>query len=113
MILEDKTSNSWCLQEKVVENLFPKSVSSGKTNYPIKNVLKEPDLTWRTIVFSIKWYGDYIYKRSMKWHVFPDFVGEFSSPSNLECTKVPILFIDKAYNLRGVSARVVFKGPKN
>lgn len=54
----------------------------------------------------------FIHEGSIKPHMFPDFVGELSSPSNLEYKKVPVLSIDEAYNLRGVGVRVV-KGPKN
>jgi hypothetical protein len=78
-----------------------------KTDYPIKHVLKKPDLVGRMVAWSIELSEfdiTFVPIGCIKAHVLVDFVVELSS-------RVWILSVDGASNLRSRGADVILEGP--
>jgi hypothetical protein len=85
-----------------------------KTDYPIKQVLRKPDLAGRMVAWSIELSEyDIIFspRGSIKSQVLADFVLELTTPSQEASAEPWILSVDGASNLRGSGARVVLEGP--
>jgi ribonuclease HI len=85
-----------------------------KTDYPIKQVLKKPDLAGRMVAWSIElseFDMTFSPRGSIKSQILADFVLEMTSPQEEE-DKLPwTLSVDGASNIRGSGAGVVLEGP--
>jgi ribonuclease HI len=85
-----------------------------KTDYPIKKVLRKPDLAGRMVAWSIELSEyDIVFspRGSIKSQVLADFVLELTTPSQEASLEPWILSVDGASNLRGSGAGVVMEGP--
>jgi hypothetical protein len=85
-----------------------------KTDYPIKQVLRKPDLAGRMVVWSVELSEyDMVFspRGSVKSQVLADFVLELTTPSEEMSLEPWILSVDGASNLRGSGAGVVLEGP--
>jgi ribonuclease HI len=85
-----------------------------KTDYPIKQVLRKPDLAGRMVAWSIELSEyDIMFspRGSIKSQVLADFVLELTTPSQEASAEPWILSVDGASNLRGSGAGVVLEGP--
>ncbi|KAK2371898.1 hypothetical protein QL285_073098 [Trifolium repens] len=85
-----------------------------KTDYPIKQVLKKPDLAGRMVAWSIELSEfDMVFspRGSIKSQILADFVLEMTSPPEEEDNSPWTLSVDGASNIRGSRAGVVLEGP--
>jgi hypothetical protein len=85
-----------------------------KTDYPIKQVLKKPDLAGRMVAWSIelsKYDLTFTPRGSIKSQVLADFVLEMITPPQETSMEPWTLSVDGASNLRGSGAGVVLEGP--
>ncbi|KAK1431700.1 hypothetical protein QVD17_08256 [Tagetes erecta] len=96
-----------------------------KTNYPIKNVLRKPELSGRVAKWAVKlstYDIKYEPRNAIKSQALADFVADFTSDlqvqaylevQQLEETKDPwILYTDGASNVRGTSLGILLKLPQ-
>jgi hypothetical protein len=85
-----------------------------KTDHPIKQVLKKPDLAGKMVVWSIELSEfdiTFSPRGSIKSQVLADFNLEMTSPPE-EGNKLPwTLSVDVASNIKGSRAGVVLEGP--
>jgi hypothetical protein len=85
-----------------------------KTDHPIKQVLKKPDLAGRMVAWSIELSEfdiTFSPRGSIKSQVLADFVLEMTSPPEEEGKLPWTLSVDGASNIRGSGAGVVLEGP--
>jgi hypothetical protein len=85
-----------------------------KTDYPIKQVLKKPDLARRMVAWSIElseYDLTFTPRGSIKSQVLADFVLEMTTPPQEINMEPWTLSVDGASNLRGSGAGVVLEGP--
>ncbi|GAU44771.1 hypothetical protein TSUD_138830 [Trifolium subterraneum] len=85
-----------------------------KTNYPIKNVLRKPDLAGRMVAWSVELSEfdiTYIPRGPIKSQALADFVLEMTDPQSEGKAHPWTLFVDGSSNLRGSGAGVVLEGP--
>jgi len=84
-----------------------------KSNYPIKQVLRKPDLAGRMVAWSIE-LSEYdirfLPRGSIESQVLADFLVELSSPLHEETPRVWILSVDGSSNLKGSGAKIVLEG---
>lgn len=84
-----------------------------KTNYPIKRILKKPDLGGRMIAWRVdlsEYDIMYAPRNNIKSHVLEDFLIELSAPTSEEMSEQWILSVGDLYNLKGIGAGIVLKG---
>ncbi|GAU42950.1 hypothetical protein TSUD_142870 [Trifolium subterraneum] len=85
-----------------------------KTNFPIKQVLKKPDLVGRMVAWSVE-LSEYDItfspRGSIKSQVLADFVLEMTTPPDMASTQPWTLSVDGASNLWGSGAGIVLEGP--
>lgn len=82
-----------------------------KTDFPIRQVLKKPDLASIMISWSValsEHDNQFVRRVNIKSQVLDDFVVEYSSPSNEEVPFVWILSVDGSSNLKGSGGRDSF-----
>lgn len=86
------------------------------TNYPIKEVLKKPNLAGRLVAWAIE-LSEYDIKfmpRScIKSQLLYDFLNELSSPISEESPSKWIFFVDGSFNLKGSGVRIVLEGTRD
>ncbi|WJX68109.1 hypothetical protein P8452_52511 [Trifolium repens] len=85
-----------------------------KTDYPIKQVLKKPDLAGRMVAWSVElseYDLTFTPRGSIKSQVLADFVLEMTTPPQETSMEPCTLSVDGASNLRGSGAGVVLEGP--
>ncbi|KAK2427613.1 hypothetical protein QL285_026181 [Trifolium repens] len=85
-----------------------------KTDYPIKQVLKKPDLAGRMVAWSIElseFDMTFSPRGAIKSQILADFVLEMTSPPEEEGNLPWTLSVDGASNIRGSGAGVVLEGP--
>ncbi|KAL9999326.1 putative ribonuclease H [Helianthus debilis subsp. tardiflorus] len=96
-----------------------------KTNYPVKNVLRKPEMSGRMAKWSVKLSAyDLIYepRNAIKSQALADFVADFSSDIqnevDLEAQQLGenleswTLYTDGASNVRGVGLGILLKSPQ-
>ncbi|KAI3783284.1 hypothetical protein L1987_42361 [Smallanthus sonchifolius] len=96
-----------------------------KTNYPIKSVLRKPEMSERMEKWSVKLSAyDLIYepRTAIKFQALADFVADFSSDiqheADLEVQQLEeskdewTLFTDGASNVRGTGLGIILKSPQ-
>ncbi|XP_076899519.1 uncharacterized protein LOC143553398 [Bidens hawaiensis] len=96
-----------------------------RTNYPVKNVLRKPELSGRMAKWAVKLSAydiQYEPRTTIKSQALADFVVDFSSDmleeadlevQQVEETKDPwILFTDGASNVRGTGLGILLKSPQ-
>jgi len=96
-----------------------------KTNYPIKNVLRKPELSGMMAKWAVKlstYDIKYEPRNAIKSQALADFVADFTSDlqeqanlevQQLEETKDPwILYTDGASNVRGIGLGILLKSPQ-
>ncbi|WJX63867.1 hypothetical protein P8452_48702 [Trifolium repens] len=85
-----------------------------KTDYPIKNVLRKPDLAGRMVAWSVELSEfdiTFSPRGAIKSQILADFVLELTTPAE-ESTEQPwTLSVDGASNIRGSGAGIVLEGP--
>jgi hypothetical protein len=87
-----------------------------KSNYPIKQVLRKPDLARRMVAWSIElseYDVQFVPRGSIKSQVLADFVVEFTLPAQSETPFVWLLSVDGSSNLKGSGAGVILEGPND
>jgi hypothetical protein len=85
-----------------------------KTDYPIKQVLRKPDLAGRMVAWSIElseFDMTFSPRGAIKSQILADFVLEMTSPPEEEGNLPWTLSVDGASNIRGSGAGVVLEGP--
>jgi hypothetical protein len=85
-----------------------------KTDYPIKQVLKKPDLAGRMVAWSIELSEfdiTFLPRGSIKSQALADFVLEMTSPPVEEDQQPWTLSVDGASNIKGSGAGVILEGP--
>ncbi|MCI32436.1 gag-pol polyprotein, partial [Trifolium medium] len=85
-----------------------------KTDFPIKNVLRKPDLAGRMVAWSVELSEfdiTFSPRGAIKSQMLADFVLEMSTPSGMEKEQPWTLSVDGASNIRGSGAGVVLEGP--
>lgn len=85
-----------------------------KTNYPIKQILKNPNLAGRIVsrVVELSKYDiPFEFRSTIKFQLLAYFLVKLSSPSATETSECWVLFVDKSSNLKGSGARLVLEGP--
>ncbi|GAU31015.1 hypothetical protein TSUD_393000 [Trifolium subterraneum] len=85
-----------------------------KSDFPIKQVLKKPDLAGRMIAWSVELLEydiTFSPRGSIKSQVLADFVLEMTTPPEMASTQPWTLSVDGASNLRGSGAGIVLEGP--
>ncbi|KAK2425775.1 hypothetical protein QL285_024519 [Trifolium repens] len=85
-----------------------------KTDYPIKQVLKKPDLAGRMVAWSIELSEfdiAFLPRGSIKSQVLADFILEMTSPPEEEDKQPWTLSVDGASNIKGNGAGVILEGP--
>jgi hypothetical protein len=85
-----------------------------KTGYPIKNVLKKPDLVGRIVAWSVELSEfdiTFSPRGAIKSHILADFLLELTAPPEENKEHPWTLSVDGASNIRGSGAGVVLEGP--
>ncbi|PNY11290.1 gag-pol polyprotein [Trifolium pratense] len=85
-----------------------------RADYPIKNVLRNPDLAGRMVAWSVELSEfdlTFSPRGAIKSQMLADFVLEMSPPPAAEKTSPWTLSVDGASNIRGSGAGVVLEGP--
>ncbi|CAJ2632006.1 unnamed protein product [Trifolium pratense] len=85
-----------------------------RTDYPIKNVLRKPDLAGRMVAWSVELSEfdiTFSPRGAIKSQRLADFVLEMSTPPTTEKTASWTLSVDGASNVRGSGAGIVLEGP--
>jgi len=93
-----------------------------KTDLPVKQILKRPDMTGRLVKWAIElaeYDITYEPRGPIKAQALVDFLAELTLPTSLDSDKVPtgsappewILSVDSASNQKGSGAGVVLEGP--
>ncbi|CAJ2657743.1 unnamed protein product [Trifolium pratense] len=85
-----------------------------RTDYPIKNVLRKPDLAGRMVAWSVELSEfdiTFSPRGAIKSQKLADFVLEMSTPPTTEKAATWTLSVDGASNVRGSGAGVVLEGP--
>ncbi|XP_045797595.1 uncharacterized protein LOC123891742 [Trifolium pratense] len=85
-----------------------------RTDYPIKNVLRKPDLAGRMVAWSVELSEfdiTFSPRGAIKSQRLADFVLEMSTPPTTEKAATWTLSVDGASNVRGSGAGVVLEGP--
>ncbi|GAU30655.1 hypothetical protein TSUD_31270 [Trifolium subterraneum] len=85
-----------------------------KTDYPIKNVLRKPDLAERMVAWSVELSEfdiTYIPRGPIKSQALADFVLEMTDPPSEGEAHPWTLSVDESSNLRGSGAGIVLEGP--
>ncbi|GAU23009.1 hypothetical protein TSUD_297540 [Trifolium subterraneum] len=86
-----------------------------KTDYPIKNVLRKPDLAGRMVEWSVEFSEfdiTYTPRGAIKSQAMADFVLELTDPPSENDPQPWTLSVDGSSNLRGSGAGVVLEGPE-
>ena len=84
-----------------------------RTNYPIKQILKKPDLAWRMVTWDMKLseYDIEVTPRTrIKSQVLTDFVVELSNPILEENVSRWTLHVDGSSNLKGSRVGIILEG---
>lgn len=84
-------------------------------NYPIKRILKKPDLAGRMVSWTVEMSEcdiTYTPRNSIKSQVLAIFLIELSSPIPKEIPKQWILSLDGSYNLKGSREGIVLEGSR-
>ncbi|GAU31520.1 hypothetical protein TSUD_332960 [Trifolium subterraneum] len=79
-----------------------------KTDFPIKQVLKKPDLAGRMVAWSVE-LSEYDITFSPRGSI-ADFVLEMTTPPEMASTQPWTLSVDDASNLRGSGAGIILEG---
>ncbi|GAU47561.1 hypothetical protein TSUD_404080 [Trifolium subterraneum] len=85
-----------------------------KTDYPLKNVQRKPDLAGRMVAWSVELSEfdiTYIPRGAIKFQALADFVLELTDPPSEGKAQPWTLSVDGSSNLRGSGAGVVLEGP--
>src|ERR1051325_10307850 len=85
-----------------------------KTNFPLKQVFKKPDLAGRMVSWAVElseYEISFSPRTSIKSQSLADFVVELVSPPGKDSTQRWILSVDGSSNLKGSGAGVVLEGP--
>jgi ribonuclease HI len=85
-----------------------------KTDYPIKQVLRKPDLAGRMMAWSVEFSEfDLTFepRGSVKSQVLADFIVEMTTPPQETSMEPWTLSVDGASNIRGSGAGIVLEGP--
>lgn len=85
-----------------------------KKNYPIKQILKKPDLVGRMIAWVVelsKYDITFTPRNRIKSQVLMDFLIQLTSPNLEEPYEQWLLLVDDSSNLKGSGAGIVLKGP--
>ncbi|MCH91940.1 gag-pol polyprotein, partial [Trifolium medium] len=85
-----------------------------KTDFPIKNVLRKPDLAGRIVAWSMElseFELTFSPRGAIKSHMLADFVLEMSTSPGEDTTLPWTLSVDGASNIRGSEAGVILEGP--
>ncbi|GAU38036.1 hypothetical protein TSUD_274380 [Trifolium subterraneum] len=86
-----------------------------KTDYPIKNVLRMPDLAGRMVAWSVELSEfdiTYMPRGAIKSQALADFVLELTNPPSESEPQPWTLYVDGSSNLRCSGAGVVLEGPE-
>ncbi|GAU16655.1 hypothetical protein TSUD_326050 [Trifolium subterraneum] len=86
-----------------------------KKDYPIKNVLRKPDIAGRMVAWSVELLEfdiTYIPRGEIKSQALTDFVLELTDPPNEGKTQPWTISVDGSSNLRGSEVGVVLEGPE-
>ncbi|GAU29790.1 hypothetical protein TSUD_293580 [Trifolium subterraneum] len=86
-----------------------------KTDYPIKNVLRKPDLVGRMVAWSVELSEFdimYVPRGAIESQALADFVLELTNPPSENEPQPWTLSVDDSSNLRGSGAGVVLEGPE-
>ena len=85
-----------------------------KTNFPLKQVFKKPDLAGRMVSWAVElseYEISFSPRTSIKSQSLADFMVELVSPPGKDSTQRWILSVDGSSNLKGSGAGVVLEGP--
>jgi hypothetical protein len=85
-----------------------------KTDYPIKNVMKKPDLAGRMVAWSVELSEfdiTFSQRGAIKSQILADFLLELTAPPEEGKEQPWTLSVDGASNVRGSRAGVVLEGP--
>nr|KYP43561.1 Retrovirus-related Pol polyprotein from transposon 17.6 [Cajanus cajan] len=84
-----------------------------KTDYPIKQILRKPELAERMIAWSVKLseFGiQYESRDTLKAQCLADFVAELT-PTSVDELQVWTLYVDGSSNSKGAGAGIILEGP--
>jgi ribonuclease HI len=85
-----------------------------KTDYPIKNVLRKPDLAGRMVAWSVElseFDVTFSPRGAIKSQILADFLLELTTPAEENSEQPWTLSVDGASNIKGSGAGVVLEGP--
>jgi hypothetical protein len=85
-----------------------------KSDYPIKNVLKKPDLAGRMVAWFVELSEldiTFSPRGAIKSQIIADFLLELKTPAEENKEQPWTLSVDGASNIRGSGAGVVLEGP--
>jgi hypothetical protein len=85
-----------------------------KTDYPIKKVLRKPDLAGRMVAWAVElseFNITFSPRGAIKSQILADFILELSNPPKENSEEPWTLSVDGASNLKGSGAGVVLEGP--
>jgi hypothetical protein len=85
-----------------------------KTDYPIKKVLRKPDLAGRMVAWAVElseFNITFSPRGAIKSQILADFILELSTPPKENSEEPWTLSVDGASNLKGSGAGVVLEGP--
>ena len=85
-----------------------------QTNYPVKQILKKPDLAGRMVKWAVE-LSEYDIKfeprTSFKSQTLANFLVELSAPAETETSNKWTLYVDGSSNLKGSGAGIILEGP--
>lgn len=87
-----------------------------KTNYPIKQVLKKPDLAGRMVACAVElseYDIKFLPRSSIKSQVLVDYLIKLSAPVLVESSCKWTLSVNGSSNIKGSGARIMLERPSD
>ncbi|WJX58397.1 hypothetical protein P8452_43858 [Trifolium repens] len=110
----DKLSLAVIVTARKLRQYFQSHKIVVKTDYPIKNVLRKPDLAGRMVAWSVElseFDVTFSPRGAIKSQILADFLLELTTPAEENSEQPWTLSVDGASNIKGSGAGVVLEGP--